>query len=43
MGHGFVTLVYRNLTKYDKEKFILANLFASCSVQYLISDFFANI
>ena len=38
-GSRFVTSVCRNLAKYDKEKFILANLFASCSPQYLISDF----
>ena len=32
-GSLFVTSVCRNLTKYDKEKFMLANLFASCSPQ----------
>ena len=35
-------ICWRNLTKYDKEKFIIANLFASFSPQYLISDFIFN-
>ena len=42
-GSLFITSVCRNLTKYDKEKFILANLFASSSPQKLVSHFIFNI